>query len=115
MLFSEKPAESKMPQFLKKIRRETIFTIIGALFAIIIVTVAVYVINFLASEVKISLEETGVGKQGIIRFNLEGLKALGLIKDKEQPIQTSTTTEAGTTTGQVATTTESATTSNPKR
>ena len=105
-----------MPQFLKKIRRETIFTIIGSLFAIIIVTVVVSAINFLATEVKISLEEAGAGRQDVIKFNLEGLKTLGVIKEnKEEPIQTFGATEAGTTTGNIATTTQSATTSNTKR
>ncbi len=106
-----------MPQFLKKIKRETTFTVIGSSLAIIIVTVVVYTINFLATEVKISIEETGAGRQDVTKFNLEGLKALGLIKEgKEQLIQAPTATEVGTTTtSRVATTTESATTSNTKR
>lgn len=105
-----------MFQFLKKISRETIFTIIGVLFVIIIAAVAFYAINFLMTKMEISFEQEGSGAQGVTMFNLEGLKALGLIKEnKEQPIQTFGTTEVGTTTGQVATTTESATTSEPKR
>lgn len=104
-----------MPQFLKKIRRETIFAIIGVLFAIIIVTVVVYTVNFLATEIKISLEETGADTQRVTRFNLEGLKGLGLIKEnKEQPASESVAT---TTPIQAATTTEvgTTTTSKPKR
>lgn len=70
-----------MFQFLKKIKLETIFAAIGILSLIIIASVSFYAINFLVRQVEVSLEQAGTDTQKITRFNLDGLKALGIIKE----------------------------------
>ena len=60
--------------------RELIFIITGVLLLLIIVGFIIYSINFLVKNTEKTLDQESVKAKEITRFNLEGLKKLGIIK-----------------------------------
>ncbi len=60
--------------------RELIFIITGILLLLIIVGFIIYSINFLVKNTSDVLDQESVKPKEVIRFNLEGLKNLGIIK-----------------------------------
>jgi hypothetical protein len=63
-----------------KQRQETTFIIISILLLVATVAVIIYSINFLVTEIKLAFEQNSASAPFIIKFNLEGLKELGIIK-----------------------------------
>jgi len=61
--------------------RELIFIITGILLLLIIVGLIIYSINFLVKNTRKALDQESIRTKEIIRFNLEGLKKLGIIKE----------------------------------
>jgi hypothetical protein len=60
--------------------RELIFIITGILLLLVIVGFIIYSINFLVKNTTDVLDQESVRTKEVIRFNLEGLKKLGIIK-----------------------------------
>lgn len=61
-------------------RKELAFVLIGVLLLIIIIGFVVYSINFLVKNVGVAIDQNSTKSREIIRFNLEGLNKLGIIK-----------------------------------
>lgn len=61
--------------------RELIFIITGVLLLLIIVGFIIYSINFLVKNTRSALDQESLKAKETTRFNLEGLKKLGIIKE----------------------------------
>lgn len=61
-------------------RKELAFVLIGVLLLITIIGFVVYSINFLVKNVGVAIDQNSTKSREIIRFNLEGLNKLGIIK-----------------------------------
>lgn len=62
-------------------KKEILFIIIGASLLLITVSLVVYSINFLMENAGAALNQDSADAKEIIRFNLEGLKSLGIVKE----------------------------------
>lgn len=60
--------------------RELVFIITGVLLLLIIVGFIIYSINFLVKNTRSALDQESLKAKETTRFNLEGLKKLGIIK-----------------------------------
>ncbi|MDP3015192.1 MAG: hypothetical protein Q8N28_02150 [bacterium] len=60
--------------------KDLIFIIIGALLLLITISIVVYSINFLVKNAGAALDHNSTKSREIVRFNLEGLSKLGIIK-----------------------------------
>ena len=60
------------------IKRETKFIIASIMLLIIILAFSVYAIYFLTYNLRLALGKAGDNNVGAIRFNLEGVKELGI-------------------------------------
>jgi len=61
--------------------QELIFILTGLLLLLIVVGFIIYEINFLIQNIEKALNQESVQNKEIVRFNLEGLKKLGIIKE----------------------------------
>jgi flagellar biogenesis protein FliO len=61
--------------------QELIFILTGLLLLLIIVGFIIYGINFLVQNIEQALNQESTQNKEIVRFNLEGLKKLGIIKE----------------------------------
>lgn len=61
-------------------KRENLFLIISSLFSLIIIAMVIYSIVFLFKNIKIATDKGAPGDQIITRFNIEGLKKIGIGK-----------------------------------
>lgn len=61
-------------------KQEILFIITGILLLLAIVGFIIYSINFLVKNTSSALDQESVRAKEVIRFNLEGLKNLGIIK-----------------------------------
>ena len=60
--------------------KDLIFIIIGALLLLTTISIVVYSINFLVKNTGAALDQDSTKPREIVRFNLEGLNKLGIIK-----------------------------------
>ncbi len=63
-----------------KLKQETLFIIIGILLLLSITGFVIYSINFLLKNTREALDQESLKAKEITRFNLEGLKKLGIMK-----------------------------------
>jgi len=63
--------------------QELIFILTGLLLLLIIVWFIIYEINFLVQNIEKAINQESIQNKEIDRFNLEGLKKLGIIKDRQ--------------------------------
>jgi len=59
-------------------KRETKFIIAGIMLLIITLTFSVYTLYFLVHNLRLALGKGGDNNAGVVRFNLEGVKELGI-------------------------------------
>ncbi len=64
-----------------KIKRETLFVFIGIMLLLITAGFVFYSIGSLVKTTTKAMDEESAKPQQIIRFNFEGLKKLGIIKE----------------------------------
>jgi len=64
-----------------KVKQETLFIVIGILLLLSITGLIIYSINFLLKNTREALDQESLKAKEITRFNLEGLKKLGIIKE----------------------------------
>ena len=65
---------------MKKIKQETLFIFVGILLLLSIVGIIFYSINFLLKNTAGALNQTPPDAKGIVRFDFDGLKKLGIMK-----------------------------------
>ena len=65
---------------MKRAKQETLFIIIGILLLLSIAGIIFYSINFLLKNTAAALNQAPPNAKAIARFNLEGLKELGIVK-----------------------------------
>ena len=63
-----------------KLKQETLFIIIGILLLLSVAGLVIYSINFLLKNTGEALDQESLKAKEITRFNLEGLKKLGIMK-----------------------------------
>jgi membrane-anchored glycerophosphoryl diester phosphodiesterase (GDPDase) len=63
-----------------KIKQDTLFIVIGILLLLSIAGLVFYSINFLLKNTRDALDQESLKAKEITRFNLEGLKKLGIMK-----------------------------------
>lgn len=64
-----------------KIKRETAFTIAGSVLSLILLAVAAYAIKLLIVNAKsVIISQDLPGKKEVVKFDIEGLKKLGIMK-----------------------------------
>jgi flagellar basal body-associated protein FliL len=63
-----------------KLKQETLFIVIGILLLLSIAGFVIYSINFLLKNTGEALDQESLKAKEITRFNLEGLKELGIMK-----------------------------------
>lgn len=66
---------------MKRIKQETLFIFVGVLLLLGVVGIIFYSINFLLENTNEALNQTPQSAKQIIRFNFDGLKKLGIIKE----------------------------------
>jgi len=63
-----------------KVKREISFIIIGIMLLLSITGLVIYSVNFLLKNTRGGLDQESLKAKEITRFNLEGLKKLGIVK-----------------------------------
>ncbi|NCO15458.1 hypothetical protein COW77_01465 [Candidatus Wolfebacteria bacterium CG18_big_fil_WC_8_21_14_2_50_39_7] len=63
-----------------KVKQDTLFIVIGILLLLSVAGFVIYSINFLLKNTGEALDQESLKAKEITRFNLEGLKKLGIIK-----------------------------------
>jgi len=63
-----------------KVKQDTLFIVIGILLLLSVAGFIIYSINFLLKNTGEALDQESLKAKEITRFNLEGLKKLGIIK-----------------------------------
>lgn len=64
-----------------KVKQDTLFIVIGILLLLSIAGFVIYSINFLLKKTREALDQESLKAKEITRFNLEGLKKLGIMKE----------------------------------
>jgi len=64
-----------------KVKQDTLFIVIGILLLLSVAGFVIYSINFLLKNTVEALDQESLKAKEITRFNLEGLKKLGIMKE----------------------------------